>query len=345
MTEGENSMQDFFRKEEEWFTFYDGEGKKIERKTEMRYDPLTGESSRLVFNPGMDLTPPDYTEAATQTEGKNCPFCPENVHKMTPIFPEEIAAEGRISHGQAIVFPNLFPYSKHNGVVVFSGDHYLRLADFTVPMIKDAFMAAQAYIQNVMAVENKPLHISINWNYLPHSGGSILHPHLHIVISESATNYQALMNQKGKAFKATHNKEYFDHLYATEKEAGARWIGERGNVAWMHAYAPKAHNDFLTVFAGKRSIQDINEQDWEHFAEGLQAIFSTLTGQGLASFNMVLHFSNEGAPVHARLVPRLTLGGLDTSDINFFQMLHEEPLTYKIPEDVATKARVHFPKI
>src|SRR5699024_6780198 len=85
MTKGENAMHDFFRKEEEWFTFYDGEGKKIDRKTEIRYDPLTGESSRLVFDPGMDLTPPDYTEAAAQTEGKNCPFCPENVHKMTPV--------------------------------------------------------------------------------------------------------------------------------------------------------------------------------------------------------------------------------------------------------------------
>src|SRR5699024_11815012 len=119
---------------------------------------------------------PDYTEAATQTESNNCAFCPENLQKMTAVFLEEIVSEGRISHGQAIVFPNLFPYSKQNGGVVFSGDHYVRLADFTVPMIKDAFMAAQVYSQNVMAVENKPLHISINWNYLPFSCGSILHP-------------------------------------------------------------------------------------------------------------------------------------------------------------------------
>lgn len=338
-------MKTFFHKEVEWFTFYDGEGNKIDRKTEVRFDPLTGETSRLVFDPGMELTPPNYTVAAEQTAGKNCPFCPENVHKLTPVFPKEITAAGRISHGQAIVFPNLFPYSKHNGVVVFSGDHYVHLADFTVAMIKDAFIAAQNYIQQVIAVEKKPLRASINWNYLPFSGGSILHPHLHVVISESATNYQKLIENKGKEFKSTHNKAYFNHLYETEKKDGTRWIGEQGNIAWMHAYAPKAHNDFLAVFTDKILIQDINETDWENFAQGLQAIFSTISEQGLSSFNMALHFSNEDEPIHARLVPRLTLGGLDTSDMNFFQILHEEPLTYKIPEDIAKKARVHFSNI
>src|SRR5699024_895912 len=134
-------------------------------------------------------------------------------------------------------------------------------------------------------------------------------------------------------------------LYAAEKETGARWSGERGNVSRMHAYAQKAHNGFLTVFAAKKSIQDINEQDCEHAAERRQARRSTLTERGLATVSMVLHVSNEGAPIHARLVQRLTLGGLDTSDINFFQMLHEERLTYRIQEDVAQKARVHFSNI
>src|SRR5699024_8662353 len=338
-------MNSLFRKKEEWFTFYDGKGNPIERKTEIRYDPLTEESSRIVFDPGMSLTTPDYTEAAKQTSGKNCPFCPENVHKLTPTFPKEIAENGRISHGQSIVCPNLFPYSKHNGVVIFSEDHYVPLSDFTNSMIKDAFTAAQTYIKQVMTVEKKPLFASINWNYLPYSGGSILHPHLHVIVSESATNYQRLMETKAREFTKTHNKEYFTYLYETEKKEGTRWIGEKGNIAWMHAYAPKAHNDFIAVFPNKISFQDIKEKDWDDFAQGLQAILATLDEQGLASFNMMLNFSKEATPIHARLTPRLTLGDLHTSDINFFQMLQEEPLTYKIPEDIAEKARIHFSNI
>src|SRR5699024_12214650 len=57
-------------------------------------------------------------------------------------------------------------------------------------------------------------------------------------------------------------------------------------------------------------------EDWQHFAEGLQAIFSTLHDAGLVSFNMILTETNDTSPVHARLIPRLTLGGLGTSDIN-----------------------------
>lgn len=333
-----------FKSELETFTFYDGEGNEISRDTEVRFDPLTGESSRLVFDPGMPFTVPDYTEVAEQTKGVNCPFCRENVFKLTPLFPKDMVPEGRVTNGEAIVAPNLFPYSKYNGVTIMTKEHYVRLDEFSVDVIADAFRASQLYIESVLKKENKPMSISINWNYLPHSGGSIIHPHQHIIISETDTNYQATFNKHAKQFKEEHGKHYLTQLYETEKADGARWIGERGNAAWMHAYAPKSHNDFLAVFPGKTSITEITEEDWTDFATGLQAVFATLTEQGLASFNMVMHFSNEDSPIHARFIPRLVLNELGTSDINFFQSLHQEPLIYKVPEHIAEMARKHFPK-
>lgn len=336
-----------FRKKEEWFTFYDTQGNLIKRKTEIRFDPLSGESSRLVFDAGLAMTAPDYTEAAAQTSGSKCPFCPENILKMTPVFPKEIAPDGRIFQGEAILFPNLFPYSKHNGVVAFSGQHYVRLEQFTAPVIKDAFVAAQTYIQNVNGVDSEAKYASINWNYLPYSGGSILHPHMHIIISETPTNVQARIDQLAENYENKFGKDYFTALYHTEKELGERWIGERGNVAWMHAFAPKSHNDFMAIFPKAYSIHDISEQDWVDFAEGLQTVFATLSEQGLASFNLAFTVSTDKTakrPVHVRMIPRLTIGMLGTSDMNFFQTLHQEPLTYKAPEEIATKTRAHFEK-
>ncbi len=337
-----------FRKEEEWFTFYDIQGNLIERKTEVRFDPLTGETSRLIFDPGMPITPPDYTELAEQTGGAKCPFCPENLHKMTPVFPKEISQDGRVTEGEAVAFPNLFPYSKHNAVVIFSGQHYVKLEEFTVEMVKNAFIAAQTYTQNVIAVDPKAQYASINWNYLPPSGGSILHPHIQVILSESPTNTQALINEKTKIYEEQHGKEYFASLYETEKELGDRWIGELGNVAWMHAYAPKSHNDFLAIFTEAHSIYDITEQDWLNFATSIKAIFAHFSEQGFASFNLLLNASvdrESKQPVHIRLIPRITLGALNTSDINSFQALHQEPLSLKVPEEVADKARMHFEKI
>jgi UDPglucose--hexose-1-phosphate uridylyltransferase len=334
----------FFKSKKETFVFYDGEGNKIERETEVRFDPLTGESSRLVFDPGAPFSSPDYTEIAEQTSGSNCPFCPENVFKLTPLFPKDIVPEGRVTNGEAVVAPNLFPYSKYNGVTIMSKQHYVRLEDFKPKLIADAFRAAQMYIEAVHEKETKPLSASINWNYLPHSGGSIIHPHLHVIVSESDTNYQTNYNEKAKQYYEKNGEHYLTKLYETEKQSGERWIGELGNVAWMHSYAPKSHNDFLAVFPNISNWREITEKDWEDFAKGLKAVFATLDEQGLASFNMMLHLSNGSSPIHARLIPRLLLNNLGTSDMNFFQSLHQEPLIYKQPEDIAEKARKHFPK-
>lgn len=334
-----------FRREEEWFTFSDVQGNLIERKTEVRFDPLTGETSRLIFDPGMPIAPPDYTELAEVTGGAKCPFCPENLYKMTPVFPSEITQEGRVVQGEAVAFPNLFPYSKHNAVVIFSGQHYVKLEEFTVEMIKDAFMAAQTYTQNVIAADSKARYASINWNYLPPSGGSILHPHIQVILSESPTNNQFLISEKAKAYEEKYGREFFTSLYETEKDLGERWIGEVGNIAWTHAYAPKSHNDFVAIFTQSRSIFDITEQDWLNFATSIKAIFAHFSEQGFASFNLLLNASidrESKQPVHIRIIPRFTMGALNTSDINSFQALHLEPLSLKVPEEVAEKARKHF---
>jgi UDPglucose--hexose-1-phosphate uridylyltransferase len=337
-----------FRKQEEWFSFQDNQGNGIERKTEIRFDPLTGESSRLIFDPGLNIPRPDYTEAGEETGGKNCPFCSENSLKLTPLFKRGITEQGRISQGSAVVFPNLFPYSKHNGVVIFSDHHYVRLEEFTIEMIKDAFLAAQTYIQLVAALDSKAKHASINWNYLPLSGGSILHPHIQVMVSDSPSNYQRIVSEKALSFMSVKGKEYFTALCETEKTLEERWIGELGDIAWLHAFAPKSHNDFIAVFSKSYSIDDIKEQDWIDFSKGLRAIFATLDEQGFASFNLMLHISPDPEskqPIHVRLIPRLTLGLLNTSDINFFHALHQEPLSFKLPEEIAVIARKHFTKI
>ncbi|WP_196237938.1 hypothetical protein [Calidifontibacillus erzurumensis] len=337
-----------FHKKEEWFIFYDNDGNKIERKTEVRFDPLTGESSRIIFDSKPPLTPPDYSEMAVKTGGAKCPFCPDNLLKMTPKFPKEIALDGRIMTGESVAFPNLFPYSKHNAVVIFSDDHYVTLKQFTVDMIKNAFMTAKIYIENVVESDQEARYASILWNYLPPSGGSILHPHIQPIVSDSPTNYLALVEEKAQQFEQEHGQEYFKALYETEKSLGERWIGEIGNVVWFHAFAPRGHNDFMAIFTKAHSIFEIGEEDLQHFAESLKAIFATLNEQGFASFNLMLNASidrNSKQPVHIHLIPRFTIGMLETSDINSFQSLHNEPLSLKVPEEIAAKARVHFEKI
>src|SRR5699024_3649920 len=152
------------------------------------------------------------------------------------------------------------------------------------------------------------------------------------------TNYQDLLKRKLRAFEENHQKEYFSYLYEQEK-SGDRWIGEHGNIAWFHAFAPKSHHDYIAIFRNSTSIDHISTEDWQHFAEGLHASLSTVPDGRLVSFNMVLTETNHTSTFHAPLIPPLTLGGLRTRDINFFQALPQEPLTHKIPEQTARIAR------
>lgn len=337
-------MEITFRKEEEWFQFYDGKGGLIERKTEIRFDPLTGETSRIVFDPGLRPVPTEYSKEAMETGGSNCPFCPEKIYSMTPLFPNNIAEEGRIKVGEAVLFPNLFPYSKHNGVAVFSGRHYVKLSEFTPAMIEDALKAAQIYINKVLETDPKAAYASINWNYLPASGGSILHPHLHVIVSEHPTNSQTLIQEKDLQFQQQTGKSYFTKLFELEKDGGERWVGEKGNVKWIHAFSPKSHCDFIGTIHERYGFGDVDDTDWSHLAHTLKNLFAMLEKEGFSSFNMLLDSgsSDIGQPLRLRLIPRLSMGMLGTSDINFFQVLHQEPLAYWTPEDNAAKARKLF---
>ncbi|NLL18130.1 MAG: hypothetical protein GX262_03775, partial [Clostridia bacterium] len=138
-------------------------------------------------------------------------------------------------------------------------------------------------------------------------------------------------------FYAEHQKNYYETLMEEEAKLGQRLIKSGKHISWLHAFAPKSHLDFVGVFQGTSSLEQLNDGHWQALAQDLVKIFRYLDSKGLASFNMLLHVpirENPADLVHLRLVPRLTIGLLQTSDINFLQLLHQEPLSYKVPEEV-----------
>lgn len=335
-----------FTAHEEFFTFHDPmqERKLIDRKTEIRKDPLTGETSRIIFDPGAPFVPTDYTELAKETAGKKCPFCPENVQSFTPTFPETLVTGGRLIQGEAIVFPNLFPYSKHNAVVRMCDQHYVKLDEFTGPMITDSFSAAQDYLKKVIAQDSQTTYASINWNYLPPSGGSILHPHIHVLASEQPTNYQAITSSAAAQFHKTHGQNFYNALVEQERDLDERFIGTTGTIDWLHAFAPKSHTDFIGVFNAS-SLDELNDNNWQDLANSLLRFFRYFDSIGIASFNLGLFIPvsrNSAERIHVRLVPRLTIGGLQTSDMNVFNFLHSEPLCLKVPEQITKEIAPFF---
>jgi UDPglucose--hexose-1-phosphate uridylyltransferase len=335
-----------FTAKEEFFSFHDPmqNGKLIDRKTEIRMDPLTGETSRIIFDPGAPFTPTDYSELAKETAGSKCPFCPENVQSFTPKFPDELIEGGRLIKGEAVVFPNLFPYSKHNAVVRMCNQHYVKLDEFSAPMIANSFSAAHDYLNKVITQDTKTAYASMNWNYLPPSGGSILHPHIHVLASELPTNYQLTALASSKQFYEDTDHNYYDALIERELEIDERFIGTMGSIDWVHAFAPKSHTDFIGI-ANASSLDELNENSWQDLADSITKFFRYFEKIGIASFNLGLFIpvNNNGTErVHVRIVPRLTMGALQTSDMNVFNFLHGEPLCMKVPEQTTKEVAAYF---
>ncbi|MBE3556542.1 MAG: hypothetical protein IMW91_05645 [Firmicutes bacterium] len=315
-----------------------------ERKTEIRYDPLTGRSSRILYYPFQLPPKREYTALAKQTKGERCPFC--NVDRATPLFPGELNAQGRFTVGQAVTFPNLFPYAGHSAVTIFSAEHFVAPTSFTPGMIADALLASQAYLKAVRGLDKSVRAYSINWNYLPMAGGSILHPHLQVIAGGAQTNEQREIADRSALFYARYGKKYGEVLVEEERERVERYVGRRGEVDWLTAFAPQGQSEFLAFFTQQDvDFFALSRQAWLDFGEGLTRLLAYLDGQGYQAFNAALFIPADpasGESLQLRLLPRVTLGPLETSDINYFKVLHEEALSLRPPEAVAQEARSYF---
>ena len=77
----------------------------VEVTSEVRFDPLTGETGRVAHF--LPTWPPPAGQDAGRVfiQGGSCPFCPENVERLTPKFPENVVPGGRLRKGEAVVFP------------------------------------------------------------------------------------------------------------------------------------------------------------------------------------------------------------------------------------------------
>src|SRR5512142_3170684 len=90
-----------------------GTGETNRTRIDVRVDPLTGHSSRILPERGlMPATDFDLESFAAENQPR-CPFCPERISALTPRLPPSIDPDGRIVRGEAVLFPNLHAYSSH----------------------------------------------------------------------------------------------------------------------------------------------------------------------------------------------------------------------------------------
>jgi galactose-1-phosphate uridylyltransferase len=314
---------------------------------EFRFDPLTGRTSRIVPFSLERIIRPDLKALEKRSRELTCPFCPPLVEQITPRFPPDLIPEGIIRKGKALAFPNAGPYDVYGVVVVISDEHFVPLKEFDIDTVYNALLAAQMCIKAVEKADPEVKYHFIAWNYMPPSGGSLVHPHLQSNAGYFPTDYQKQILGASDRYYKEKGTNYWSDLVEQEKRTGERYIGRIGKTEWLTGFVPRGRlSDVLAVFPGKASIAELSEDDLRDFTAGLLKVFGYLDELNLASFNMSTYsgFNKGRFWAHARITPRgsLLYSPIETSDQFYYQILQDENICILPPEVACDRLKKRF---
>jgi len=314
---------------------------------EIRYDSLTEQTTRVFDLPYRPVARPDFSELIRKSKEMNCPFCPESIEKVTPLYSEEIIQGGRIHVGGAVLFPNLLPLDRYAGVCIFGSDHFIALGDFTPDIMRDGFIAARTFV-DIIARHDPDVHFfSINWNYMPPSGSSMIHPHLQVNCGQIPTYQSRLQMERSHDYFVRNGTTFWEAYVDAEKKSGERDLIEIGPTFWTMSFAPQgALPDIWCIFRKCRSLVEWKDEEQDAFLQGLGASLRYFDQEGLYSFNVSIFSGreNDHYRVNARITPRLLLREIGNSDQTYYQVLHREPSSIRPPESVREKVLAVFKK-
>lgn len=311
---------------------------------EIRFDPLTGETGR-VFDLPFKADKQDLTDTVRRSTEMFCPFCPETLEKSTPLFPKDLIPGGRIRKGEATLIPNLLPFDKYAGVCVLSARHYVPMEDLTADTLRDAFLASLDFIRSVARHDSLVRYFSINWNYMPPAGSSMVHPHLQPNVGEVPTNQVRLQMEGACRYREKNGRDFWNDLIDAEMRAGERYLGRIESTRWLMSFVPLGFlPDVWCLFPDHPFLGDIGEDAFLPFLSGLESVLRYFRDQDLFSFNVSV-FSVRGDDsfrINARICPRLLPRAIGNSDMAYFQALHKEPFCVRRPESVCSELRPYF---
>ena len=318
---------------------------------ETRYDPLTGETGTVYDSPltpfrKIKLPKTDLTPWLQKSKEMGCPFCPGVVEKMTPLYPPQFLPEGRLRVGPVLIFPNPSALAPYCALAVLGEEHFLDLPDFTEDLLAQGITACQVFLRRLRGYDGKLQFCSLNWNYMPPAGASMLHPHLQLMASYTPTNRQRAEERGSSSFYRKYRVPFWSQLVEEEEKRGERFLGWTGRVAWLGSFIPKGMLlDAQAVFPDGVPLPDLDEREVRAFAQGLLRVFRYLAERNIVGFNLSIYSGM--APrvyrwAHARIISRAAWPPMNNSDLNFPAVLHDEPTTASAPEEVARELKAYF---
>lgn len=309
-------------------------------KVEVRGDPLTGDVARVLKFRARPLGEVDHSLFLKRAAKLKCPFCPENIESMCARYLPRDVPEGNLRRGQATCIPNAFPYEAVNGVVILTREHYLQPRDFSAEILADGLLLSRDAFRRLAPGMS---YGSVNWNYMMPAGAGLVHPHFQFAAGKTPTRAQARLRRRAKAYSRAHDgADIVADYLAAERRAGARWLGRLGPAGWTAAFAPRAIYDLMALVPGDKGLLDLSPKQALALGQGMTRVLTYFQQKGVAAFNLGLHTQlvpGTGLPFMLRLVSRVEIPPMGVDEINYFEKLHDEMLTFLQPEMVAEELK------
>jgi len=320
---------------------------------EHRLDPLT--NTRSIIGSSMrdkaqmihGTTDYERINKIAQESKVNCFMCPEKVLSMTPKYTPDLLPHGRISKGEATLFPNLFPLSEFHAVCAFTHAHYLNLSDFTPELLANGIQICLEFIIQVAKTQESAKYMTINSNYLFPAGASVIHPHIQVMGGEIPYTFQSLLLTQSQRYFEENNSIYWHDLVTTEKELGARYIGRTGNIEWITSFSPMGSNEVQGILLNKHNFLELTQEDVKALGEGLSKILSFYGEQKYSTFNFSIYSgplddSAESFWCSIRIITRANVYENYRTDDYFLQKLLGTEILITPPEELAGQIQRKF---
>ena len=307
--------------------------------SQIRKDPLTKRTARVCHFMTPKWEKPDFAKIVDGTE-VFCPFCPDKVMKLTPCFPEELIPGGRMVSDDRVLFPNLFPYDSISALVTLGGRHHVPMTEFEPERIAGTFRLAFDFFTRLRDMKHpEAVYNLLNWNYMPASGSSLIHPHLQVFATSSAPNLMREELEAAGNYLKVHKTNFWDDLVKAEEELGERWLGRVGRTAWLSSFAPLGVvGDVLAVVDGVGHTLELTDRDLLDLALGLTKVLAAYDRMGIYNFNMNFFTGGPGdeqARFHLLLSARTFFNqALGTPDVAALRNLYNESICISFPEEI-----------
>jgi galactose-1-phosphate uridylyltransferase len=313
-----------------------------EGKVEIRWDPLTGLTARIVHFPGRRLDRFNPERVLASSRAVACPFCPENVNRMTARLDPSIFGGDHLEQGEVRIIPNLLTFDKYSLVAIISSEHYLDMGGLIAQgsLVKGIRALIEAF-GRVREKDGKARYFSVNCNYMPMSGGSLVHPHVQGIGGEWPTNYHRITLEKSRDFSRSGKALFWDVLEEEERLAGERYVAATDHTFWYTPFAPKGNVDVGWIFR-EPSFFSLGSAAWADFGRGLDKVLAYMDRENVAGFNLSLFSAPDGEDhfrANGRIVARRFLPPASAADSNYFDKIHMESVCLLAPEEVARTLR------